>query len=781
MRPLLTQAEVLAWPLADEASFWSGDATLPAAHKLPEGLRERLARHPPVGSAGDLCRHAWGDARTLRELLKRYADDHLEPAGPCARPKLDPDAPGRELLRWRAVSLMMPPAVLLAWVPGAPERVALLDRALAPPGPAADLHLHLSAAGRFSHLWEALAAEHNLRALGPRWPGRDPEVWDPVLDAALCFRGLFCPSYDPLLDSPELARSQALAPLLPRGRPEARRPDRPGRSDLALRARRERNLRETHARAADRRHHAAPSARSMPEAEVQAAMWRWAARRVEPNAQAERLVVQYLRVQTRLYRTLTMDPTGSGLDTFREHFDRLRPLHVPRDALLARALAEGGDGLELAAVEARVSPPEVSSSLDLDSARLRGAVEHLPSRVVPETGLVVHLVRTPRPGEPLASLVGRLHAQADRLAQLFSYRPALLEQVCGLDLAGDERQGPFWAVRGALRRVLDAAIAAAARLPRDPGGPIAPGARRLGLTVHVGEDFPHLLTGLRNIGMVLDSKLLRRGDRLGHALAALQDPERWFQGRQGVVMPRVERLLDLCWVIRLVRREGVEVSPGTVARWEEERERQGKELCPGWGADSAAQVLEAFTSTHAARELLGGGLPTDTGRLLLHRWLHHRPGRGDHGAAPIDGAVELREEGAVEPLRVIQDHLRRRISRTQLCVESNPTSNLLIGALHGPMDLPGLAPLAVDEDPGALPIAIAADDPLTFATGLADEYAYAWAGLVCQGRLTPERARERLGQAAAASWRFRFTTPPRAGAPIRGGSSDRAGTSGRAG
>jgi hypothetical protein len=59
----------------------------------------------------------------------------------------------------------------------------------------------------------------------------------------------------------------------------------------------------------------------------------------------------------------------------------------------------------------------------------------------------------------------------------------------------------------------------------------------------------------------------------------------------------------------------------------------------------------------------------------------------------------------------------------------------------------------------ALPIAISADDPITFATRLADEYAYAWAGMVVAGGVSPTYARQWLDEATETAWRSRFTVP----------------------
>lgn len=55
-----------------------------------------------------------------------------------------------------------------------------------------------------------------------------------------------------------------------------------------------------------------------------------------------------------------------------------------------------------------------------------------------------------------------------------------------------------------------------------------------------------------------------------------------------------------------------------------------------------------------------------------------------------------------------------------------------------------------------VPVALCSDDPISFTTRLADEYAYAWAGLV-SGQVAPSYARAWLDEAAATSYRMRFT------------------------
>lgn len=73
--------------------------------------------------------------------------------------------------------------------------------------------------------------------------------------------------------------------------------------------------------------------------------------------------------------------------------------------------------------------------------------------------------------------------------------------------------------------------------------------RLLGMTYHVGEDFRHLLSGLRAIHEVVEYFEPQPGDRLGHAIALGLDPEVWSkQMGYHAVVPKQEWLDTLVWI-----------------------------------------------------------------------------------------------------------------------------------------------------------------------------------------------------------------------------------------
>ena len=90
----------------------------------------------------------------------------------------------------------------------------------------------------------------------------------------------------------------------------------------------------------------------------------------------------------------------------------------------------------------------------------------------------------------------------------------------------------------------------------DPNGP-----NRYGLTFHVGEDFRHLLSGLRAVDEALRFLNMGPGDRIGHGLALGLNYKIWCERVGGeVAMPRGERLDDLVWLRQRLGKE-----PGVLA------------------------------------------------------------------------------------------------------------------------------------------------------------------------------------------------------------------------
>ena len=114
----------------------------------------------------------------------------------------------------------------------------------------------------------------------------------------------------------------------------------------------------------------------------------------------------------------------------------------------------------------------------------------------------------------------------------------LRKAIRGYDVAGNENELPIEVFAPALR---------ALRAAKHPSNHFTKRHQRPFLTIHSGEDYSHLLSGLRAIDEAVLFCDFKSGDRLGHALALGVMPEQWAQ-RQGTAYVTLGDHLDnLVW------------------------------------------------------------------------------------------------------------------------------------------------------------------------------------------------------------------------------------------
>ena len=512
---------------------------------------------------------------------------------------------------------------------------------------------------------------------------------------------------------------------------------------------------------------------------------------------------QLVRVRCLLYRHLVQRPMTPGLQWFVRFFSRIKAVRrqLPTSVSLQAAIRSSGGGSGLRSLEVRVGT-KVSQSDCWGILREMHDAGRNRARI--ETGAVFHFSRDrgggwrqgvpnahgldhsypgvpadrrlrthPEVGNPSGVRFARFyldrrrHAQA--LVSVLQGFPRALRTLRGIDLCTDEAGIPVWVMAPLVRWVREAGRVAASAL-RDRGITEIPPLRA---TIHAGEDFVHLLSGLRRLDDAIRHLGLEEGDRIGHGLALGLDPTTWFERVGRVVQTREERLFDLAWEWEFYATRGASVGTkgrlpyvtATITRLA--REMFEETFTP----DEVAHFVRLL---HRERELRAAGFP-------------YRPERRDPGTARFGGNEDrarrlLREylrstdvwrRGRVlEPvtlgdlpheldaLRTLQGALRSEVGTRGLTVEVNPSSNLLIGDLGRIDEHPiwRLRPVRPIDDLPPLSVCIGSDDPLTFATTLPHEYQLLFDTIVLSGR-SHEEALEWLEHARAAGMRARFTLP----------------------
>ena len=740
--------------------------------------------------------------------------------------KVDRKEPGREILRWRFVSLALPPGILVAAAskPGCtpPERVRILHPSFAPDHPVAHQHVHHAAMMSFEELWVTLRRRALVRPDGLVRSLRGLRAFCPGLHEGTClggrsdedrvrgrrravararhmagWAGLLRQAFvaGRLLDSHEghdeplaqcnerrcrTARSQLRAFIVGRTSGCADGSFRKPLFEELLRE--ERRCRKAMRQSS----HPCPGDRSVrwirQETAEESRRLVGAFTHLHPeesltlDAEYEMLLLQYLRVKTALFHLLVHPPGERGLEQFLDHFQQIK-VYAP-EADLTTPPAPNEPCLQVCAVEYRVAPDAWFKTF-----RLRGGEieERWEADKRSESAWLVHFKRTaPKDELPLfGDAIREMDSEADDIMRALTTKPTLLKTLRGVDICGVEEHQPLWVSADTLRRVRAHSRTVAGRRPALCLEPLR-------LTVHVGEDFSSLTSGMRTVAEPFQWHLIERGDRIGHGLALTLDPTDWFKRRRGevLIVKRFDRLLDLAFLAEYAKEAN-----DSQRDWLQEQITDTVKFL-GFESESSAKsgekdIVETTKDLwkslglRSTRRLLTTG--THRGRAPHERWMYgylwnrsvqKRAGDKVRIPVPDDGFTDRSEDGKVvaENLRHERDLLKcahrtllREVARWQVCIESNPSSNLVVGSLDAMSAQNFLArrpTLEMHRHGETLTWTISTDDPITFSTTLADEYAYAWAGMTMRAEnpYDPSYARALLDEAAATSMRTRFTT-----------------------
>ncbi len=487
-----------------------------------------------------------------------------------------------------------------------------------------------------------------------------------------------------------------------------------------------------------------------------------------------KLFWQTQRVRVRFYRHIVQRPLTPGLQFFTRTYARLS---VPRKALgtsayVRSAIRMAGSGLR--SLEVRVVPEDtVAANLKVLFDFHQACLTHAPE----EAGVVYHFSRSRgddaadgRPAawgscgydNPRQNASGFRFSdyylsrskEAAALAEVIQMYPGSLERLRGIDLCTDELGVPLWVLKPLVEHVRNAARvssshASGARFPLHP----------LRTTVHAGEDYIHLLGGIRRVAEAVERLSLTDGDRIGHAIALGTSAVEWADRIPSVAMSCAERMFDLIWARGAFIVRGIAANLRLI---EIEIERLSRYIFARRISLEEIQVF--YDALHTTNALRSVGFPsgpkkashTDPVQLLLRDWLT------DPGVFHRSQSIEC-VSTTIEAkwIQKIQDDIRRDISAKGIVVEINPVSNLLIGNLGDLSEHPlwRLNKPGLSNNPDAIRVCIGSDDPITFASSLLEEYQLLADSIVESG-LAAQDSDEWLGRARQAGMEARFTLKP---------------------
>lgn len=279
--------------------------------------------------------------------------------------------------------------------------------------------------------------------------------------------------------------------------------------------------------------------------------------------------------------------------------------------------------------------------------------------------------------------------------------------------------------------------------PPDVFAPLFRACRYLGInnfTYHVGEDFDHLLAGIRAVYEAIVYLDLRGGNRIGHGTAVGICPHLYIDRTPArLVRRRGDWLDDLIFAYRMLLE--VPGAQASLPRLKEEIDRHAlhiykriipfRDLWTAW----RLRALDPLVALDSARSSTNAIFWNDDMELQeVERAKRETPDAfqlfcAHHEKEHVERSRELIEvDTAFFPpsqLRALQDRVLAKLNAQGVVIESLPTSNVRISLYDRYSEHHIFRWLGLDGHAGPCPIVcLGTDDPGIFATNLRNEYAH---------------------------------------------------------
>ncbi|MBO3386694.1 hypothetical protein JJB46_00285 [Clostridium perfringens] len=491
-----------------------------------------------------------------------------------------------------------------------------------------------------------------------------------------------------------------------------------------------------------------------------------------------KLFWQYIRVKNETFQLKIQNNTIQGLDNFKQYYRRCTDISYQRKDAIGLILHTQLNNYNLKKIELRVGMPIDKKNKNNKTRIKRSLIRELKvffevykevaielkaqNREIPAIGLVYHFLKKP---DPTGIEKCWLDSDEERNLDLYfkslqeTYKSQLLvlnevrekvvglaDYIVGIDAASGENDTDPW-VFAPLYEIARNSDSHKLVYSLNPHKRI----RNLGFTFHAGEDFRHILTGLRRIDEVIKHFKFHSGDRIGHAIALGINVEKWAVENKVVIFPRIEYLENLLWIWG-IHKDGNLLNNLDVTYLEQKILTEAEKIYLNMTGITVFKLWRAYQGkfevfeknnkyTKIYKEVPNELFCKNISKEYTITWTEEKLIHAQHCKCYLKGMlkpiqVEVTDYD-VKIIKEVQKLLAKKISVEGIVVEVNPTSNTAIGQVEnifehyiGNLNKHGLSNPNVEN---GIMVTINTDDPSVFNTNINNEFAYIFYSLKEKG------------------------------------------------
>lgn len=362
-------------------------------------------------------------------------------------------------------------------------------------------------------------------------------------------------------------------------------------------------------------------------------------------------------------------------------------------------------------------------------------------------------ITPPNHGLTVRDYMGKVSMEIEKLRCTI---PLLDEYIVGIDAASDENAMEPWMFTPAYTNMRSQKISKPV---------VAYGYSRIsyrtiqniGFTYHVGEDFRHILSGLRHIDEVIERFFYKPGDRLGHAIALGIDIRKWVQENEVVAMPMQEHLENLLWMWGKVVLDNINV-PIRLRNLEEYILEHANKLYRHSESITVKMLYDAYKNKFQANHMsmINDVYDTEPGQSTCQCAQASKDENktfcyyGDTSCCLNSTSWNSTKllstnycpvfeeqyrkimlvsvpEAEIATYEYLQEYLLSKTEQKGIYVETNPTSNITISDIHSIYEHPIFRMSSLrdnNKNSHHILVTVNSDDPAVFNTNVENELAY---------------------------------------------------------